>query len=439
MILKNDMDLFSVDQTEGFHSLSAIIHTKTADINVYRLISFDVISDFVESYADRVVLKGMITQSQWVKDIMQVRTNLEMTVIKRTSMATYVTRYKAVIPDTVVKEANFDVSSALGHADLDLGGLAMCEIHGKHLFVEVAPLPSFGGTFSNVTLDAIMSKCIKHYMGQTPLPGGSSLDECIVVPAHNQKAYPQVTIPSGTPLLRLPSFLQTKYGVYTANIGSYLRPYADGSKVWWIYPLTGGFKWTDNVPKLSIMLPNDKLDRRGVMLRNTIQREDSTLLIVAHITDVTSPAVDHRPTVRPTGFKIIDTDRTIETPMDYQHGEVKVGKGDRYKQVEVYSRDDSLPMDIPTPSVGSNYYVAASMLSSNTVTPTVVRWENGVNELLTPGMITQVIYDKTTRGEKGIGRLTGCHSICTPVTKSSATAPLFQETCMLTINLETNQ
>lgn len=439
MILNNDIDTFTADQTQGHHSLTAYIHTVNDDIKVFRILSLDVVSDFVEAYGDRVTLKCIVKQSDAIRRIMQNRTNLEMTIIKGTSSVRYVSRYKAVIPDAVLKGANFDVSSSMEAGELDMGGLTMIELQGKHRFVEVAPLPTLSGTFSNISLDTILSKCIKYYMGKNPLPIGKSLDECIIAPINNQRLYTQVTVPTATPLLRLPSFLQARYGVYTGGMGSYLRPFEDGSKVWWIYPLYGQFQWVDNCPKLSVIIPSNRRDKRSLLMKNTIQREGDTISIIAQIMDAQSPAIDHRPSVRPSGFKVVDPERSLESPMDYEHGSVKVSGSDRFKHVEQFSRDDGIPLDIPSTGQSSNYYLAASTVAANSVIPTVVRWDNGINELIVPGMLVTVMYDKESRAEKGIGRVVSCYSVCTPTVSGAGNSPIFSETCILTINMESNQ
>ena len=434
-MLKKELDIFLSDAQVSDHILEMYIHTADKDIKAYKLESFDVVADFNVAYTDRLVAVAVFNTSEVVRDIIPNAANLEMTVIKRTTAEEFVYRMKAVIPDDVIRGLGFGHLSRRGLGQLDIIGLTHIEIHGKHQFAEIASTLSVSGNYLNTSLDTLLSKVIKHHTKTVTTASGKTLDEVLIHKLNNAEVYRQVIVPTGTHLLKLPAYLQSKYGLYTAALGSYLRPFEDATRVWWIYPVYGNIVWSDKVPALRVFVFYDK---RADALYNTIQRDGNTLLIIAELIEHQNPVSDSRPGMRVTSANVVDAHKTLEAPSTYEEGKVMVSRTDRLKPIKAYSRTDGTDAIAALSPRTSNFYATTASLTANTTETMAFKWGRGLQELLIPGMMVEVLIDRATYVEQAVGRLNTMHSVCT-ATGTLASDPRHIETVIFSVNFEVEQ
>jgi hypothetical protein len=242
-------------------------------------------------------------------------------------------------------------------------------------------------------------------------------------------------VTTGTHLLKLPAYLQLKYGLYTAALGSYLRPFEDATRVWWIYPVYGNIVWSDKVPALRVFVFYDK---RADALYNTIQRDGNTLLIIAELIEHQNPVSDSRPGMRVTSANVVDAHKTLEAPSTYEEGKVMVSRTDRLKPIKAYSRTDGTDAIAALSPRTSNFYATTASLTANTTETMAFKWGRGLQELLIPGMMVEVLIDRATYVEQAVGRLNTMHSVCT-ATGTLASDPRHIETVIFSVNFEVEQ
>lgn len=434
-MLKKELELFMADKQVYHHILELYVHTTDKDIKAFKLESFDVIADFNVAYTDRLVAVAVFNTVDIVQHIIPNSDHLEMTIIKRTSAEQFVYRTKAVIPVDVIRGLGFGHLRRRNPGQLNIIGLTHLELHGKYQFSEIASTITVSGNYLNTTLDVLLSKVIKHKMAQVTNAANKTLEEVVIHPLNNTHTYRQVLVPTGTHLLKLPAYLQQRYGLYTATLGSYLRPFEDATSVWWIYPLYGDIKRSDKAPLLRILV---FYDHKADALNNTIQRDGNTIIIIAELLEHQNPVKDMRPGMRNTSATVIDMDRALESPSSYEEGKVIVNRDDRTKVIRAYTRRDGTDAISPTVTRSSNFYQATAQLTANTTETMAFRWSKGIQELLIPGMLVEVLIDNAGYVEQAIGRLNTMHSVCT-ATGTLASDPSHIEAVILSVNIEVRQ
>lgn len=429
-MLDREIAIFMKDSQFVAATIELHVHTNDHDIKAFKVESVDVIADFQRAYTDQYIVTAYFTPSAAILGIVTRRKHLEMTILKTTTAETFRLRMKAVIPEPYLDEMEANAALRNDAISMDKLGLVKLELHGKPAFAEAASTLAIGGNYLNTSLDALMSKVIKFYMEEVRLAGGVSLDEVVISPINNTKVFPQALVPSGTPLLILPRHLQEKYGMYPSAIGSYLRPFEDGRKVWWIFPQYGNININVPQPRLKILVC---YDRRADVIKGTIQRDGNILIIIAQLVEKGNQVQDNRPHTRNTSVNVVDMDRVIESPVSYKEGEVMVSGNDRYKSLSVYSREDSVDTPAPYTRRTSNLYTATAAVSANETRTLMFQWNNGMHELITPGMVAEVVIDRRTYIESGYGRVGQLHSVSARQGNLAAEA-IHTETVMFSVS-----
>ena len=434
-MLEKELEIFLSDAQVADHILEVYIHTADRDIKAYKLESFDVIADFNVAYTDRLVAVAVFRTVDVVEHIIPNAANLEMTIVKHTTAEDFIYRTKAVIPDEVIRGLGFGHLSRRHSGQLDIIGLTHIEIHGKYQFAEIASTLAVSGNFLNTALDTLLSKVIKHQTKQVTNAAGKTLEEVIIHKLNNAEVYRQVIVPTGTHLLKLPSYLQQKYGLYTTAVGSYLRPFEDATSTWWIYPVYGNIVWSDKFPTLRVFVFYDK---KADVLYNTIQRDGNTLLIIAELIEHQNPVSDTRPGMRNTSMTVVDMHKSLETPSAYEEGKVIVSSTDRVKPIKAYNRVDGTDAIAALAPRTNNFYKAAAALTANTTETLAFKWHRGIQELLIPGMLVEVLLDNGRYVEQSLGRLNTSHSVCT-ATGTLASEARHVESVIFSVNFEVVQ
>lgn len=434
-MLEEELGKFMSDGHEGSHMIEAYVHTKDRDIKVYKVESLDIISDFSSAYTDTVVLVFHMQMSEFIHHVSRNVLTLEMTILKTTSKETFKIRMKAVLPTRTSNEIGVQSLSRQTNENLDITGLTRVELHGKHVFAEAASTVVIGGNYLNTSLHFLMDKVIRHYTGKAKLSTGEVLGNVIVTTPNNSRVYEQVLIPSGTSLLKLPKMLQEKYGVYTSGIGSYLRPFEDGTSVWWIYPTYGRAVLNSNVPTLRVFVFYNK---RADVLKNTLQRDKNVIIIAAALIEQDNPVMDNRPALRSTDVTVIDTERMIEYPSTYKTGEVMINSKDRTKRIGLYDRKDKTELPELSARRTCNMYQASATVTANMTHTMAFKWINGIQELLVPGMVVEVFVERGDEVAKGMGRLATSQSVCVG-RGNLAAEPYFTETVIFSVHIDSNQ
>ena len=440
MGIEAELAYFNQDEQISYFRVEAHIHTPERDIPVHKVISFDTIADFDLAFSDRVILSTLVLAEHIAKDILPHRHNLEMSIVRISSQLTRVTRYKAVIPEPILAAINPDLLLGGARYALDLVPPIQLELHGKYLFAEALATIYLGGNYLNVRLDQMLSKTIKHYSDKVKLPTGPSLGQTVIAPINNQTVQKQILVPSGTSLIRLPFHLQKNYGLYTSELGSYLRPFEDGTKVWWIFPQFGNIE--PNASQVSIRAicapkANSLTAIKSRVAHNTLQREGNVLIILAEKLDE-GGQLDARPVARANLVNVVNTKTTLSSPCEYAPGKVVVSPSQRFQSIEVYPRADQASVATGYRH-SANLYTATAAVLASTMQTYSFKWTNGDQALLVPGMQVEVLMDQQDEIKSLKGRLASFHSVVENITRGNQSDPSFQETVFFNIHVRTTQ
>lgn len=377
-----------------------LIHTEQEDINVMKLISFDIERDYVNNIADRTIVQLHLPLGDYVKRIFPFRFNMEVT-IKRIQLEDdkvaenlkekpYIERYKAIfLPNDNPKVA------ASQYDGLDLETLnkkefitLKLEIFNRSL--EVLRVKTTSGIFRKSSTADIMEAVLVTESKKITIDGKPALDGLEIVPSNNKAKRDHVNIPSFTKIINLPTFLQEKMGgIYPEGIGTYFQVW-DSKKMWFVYPLydTGRFK--SGSPNLCIFaIPNHKLPG----INRTFKKEGTTLNIVATSSKQYSDDGEVNFMNEGVGFRMADARAFMTKPVEMKE-DGPVGKRTSLNhEAAIKDRDDELNYGPATDQrISQNPYQEYAKLAYRNTARVDVVWENCKHELIYPGMPCKYIF-----------------------------------------------
>jgi len=404
--LDNDTETFLNDEGTIHTNYEGYIHTKDIDIPFYDIISIDCIADFVTNFTDRWILKALINNSVWVKQIIPNRQNLEVSLVSYLRSGTVKQRFKAVIPNHRLAVTPMEEVATLSERELDRHTMGVCELQLQYLQTEPLPAITCQGVYRDVLVDSLLNALIKHYSKEVTVQTGAVIDDVVIFSSQNKEPVRQLLLPSGTPLLKLATLIQDRWGVYTHGIANYIRPFEDRKMIWWVYSLYDTKRWGE-ASKLSINL-GDSIS--AINTGVTYQRVDNTTYILAAKSSTTSEGTDTRPPLADTGFMVADTDRMVKTPFRWDSEGVYVDPQSLFRKVDIFTRDDDVTKNPLGSTNTRNYFSVSSQISYLNVKPLLLNWHNSDHTILYPAMPVRVYLEHETKVNFLDGVLLGYHT-----------------------------
>lgn len=371
-----------------------LVHTVEDDLPVKKLLSFDLIRDYVNHICERGAIRFKMPLGQYVKKLYPFRTNLEVTVKEyelkeqgyepKEGKKPKVTRYKAIYN----QDENLNVAAA-GYENLKIEHLDNADFVDVTLQLtdrsaEPLRIITVSGTYNNKTYEDLMRALLNNESIQVLVDGKPSIDGVDIVKPDNTTVNKQTLIPSGMLIRNLPTFFQEQCeGVYSTSIGTFLQTYKE-KKYWFVYPLQRFKRFEENDPKIIFYaIPKDRY-----------QDIDRTYKIEGDLTQVL--IADDRRYVDQADLNNMNDGNGLRAvdayPMMHKPAET-TGKGPVAQRTHLNSevtfndRPDGLnysPM-VDKRITFNRYYEYSQVVARNTGTAEVV-WKNCNPEQIYPGM-----------------------------------------------------
>ena len=203
-----------------------MLHTVELDIPIQIVESVEIMRDYNGNVSDYIVATFMMEMGDYVKDVHPFRDNLELSITRNINGSKYKDRYKFVVLNNTT---NINASRHTRSSRDELNKLEHARVVGQCVDKTVEALRSqhVSGIYNHTDVGSIISSSMLTGINSIKVNGSSPDISFNLVPVHNNRAYQHVTVPTGTKVLDLPTFLQdTDYGVYNGNIGTYIQNYS---------------------------------------------------------------------------------------------------------------------------------------------------------------------------------------------------------------------
>lgn len=221
--------------TDASYHWSAVIIANGKEIMTFKVVDMDIIRDYVNNYADVMLLSVMMLAGDYVGDVYPYRDDLELVLYKAPLSAMYGDResnsertvkmtYKAVLKSTVDVKSQGMSGRPFDRDAMNLSPPITVDFDLVRKPVMQLRMITCGMPFRNlVPADAVKSLLT---LASKEINGN---DEEVVygvsmVEPNNTTVTDHVIIPQGTPLIDVPGYVQKNCnGIYTNGIGFYVQ------------------------------------------------------------------------------------------------------------------------------------------------------------------------------------------------------------------------
>lgn len=405
---------------DGSYSYKLIIHTPGSDLEVMKLEALDINRDYVKNVSEFALVRCYLPLGVYLQKLAQYRELIEVSIYKipisastfgvRMDKKRIVKRYRAIFRSDLNALDSGNEFSTLGSFSKDLTGLAKVylELHSRQF--EIIRVKTTSCTLEKKTYEDILRGVITAETDKILIDGKPSLDCMDIVKPDNKEPNKITIVPSLTPIVNLPTYLQEQMnGVYAYGIGSFIQHYRE-KNTWFVYPLYRVDRFKDDIHRaIFYSLPSNiysGIDRTYV--------ENGKLLKVA-VSGHKSYKDNAELGMVNDGLGIRMTDHSVMMKKPWEIDADKGPKGISSKlnnEFIVKNKSDGVNFARYRRSdTHSNPFFEASRTAYHQTAQVDLEWQNGDIDLLYPGMpIKYVFIEEGVRREVN-GTLLSAYSV----------------------------
>lgn len=394
------------DVSRNTASYSGILHLANKDIELDSfLISVDTKRDFNNSIADTHMIKFLLTNGVYYKEVEPEKDNLFVTLTKREGLRTRSETYKFII-------ANSELGSTGSYLDnnsqenLDKDGmktvLGQCinttyyatrlintSLTLRSLTIEQALMVSFNDFINN-------SRSIK--INGTAL----AIDKLNIDTPNNENFLNNITLNSAITIFDLPTYLQHEHGVYNGNIGTYIsKEYITGDEKnlkdsIYIYPLYNTGLVKTKKRKLRLYAEKGAVSK---FIDTTFVNSENSLDILCSAESTSKQIFSKHSANNGAGFSMLDANYVTK------ENSTENDRANMYLN-QAYDKKDGVPFSRNV-GISSNPFQERSDIMIRTGTTLSISWNFSIPELTYPGMPVEYIYETTVNNKPVIKVIPG--------------------------------
>jgi hypothetical protein len=378
-------------------TVSALIHLDDVGNTVTPqvVISFSDDRDFANNYAAEIGIEVEVPIGTYALKIYPNRTQLQMTVtqtrLKENSTAaderrpSESERFTAILIEDRAAPTQMQGGEVKTEESLNLLGTINLKFQLFSKTVEKLRVVQCGGPARQVKMAELMKVTISRCADAIKLTDTQKLLGVTMHPTDNQEVLEQAIVPHGTLVVDLPGYLQNRYGVYNAGIGTFIH-----NRQWYIYPLYDTNTFGQQNKTVSIyILPKRKFPE----LERTYRLKDDSLAILV-TTDVDFRGDNDINYVQSgNGIRFLDASKVM-------NGFVE-GKGNRgvvsrkANTNELLSTKQSTGITfapISKRDISSNYCIQYTEMAAKKGGFLQLHWMNSNSAMILPGQCVRIVY-----------------------------------------------
>lgn len=428
------------------HDYTGKLHTKSADINVMKILTIDIVRDYVNNIGDQIGVSFMMPLGQYVKKLYPYRDNLEFTLIKKRVLYSdsellneeeepYEERFKAVFvvennPNVNGSEYNTIDEFTLDHVEIVTVNLQLVDRQ-----LEPMRAKTTGGIFENSSIGDIIKSVMMGESNKISVEGKKIVQSFDIVEPNNTEQRKTTVIPHSTLVSSLPTYLQEAMGgVYNAGVGTYLQSFSD-KVTWFVYPLFNTTRINEDAKKaIFYSVPRN----RYPAIERSYRLDSDILHVIASGAKAIQNTGEAEYMNSGSGYRTLDAKSVMTKPVETTEEGPIATRATINHEVAVKERDDGLNYaPASRKAVSSNSYVQASQINLKSGSRIDLTWDNANADLICPNMPCKFIYLDDNNEVKELSGVIVAVQIFTKLDGKSVTTEIYTTSAAITMYCET--
>ena len=379
------------------------------------LLNINTKRDYIHNYTDETTINVLMPLGDYARIIYPNRNNLEITLTKSPleelaesldqNGQNTVERYTAVLISD-----DRSPTIAQGQEVNDLPALNLVQFVEIHFqiydkAIEQLRVAQTGGVYRSCLLQNVVKTLLTNAAQMPKVSAERSIVGVDMVEADNQDLKGQIAIPHGTHVIDVPDFLQNRYGLYNAGVGSYIQ-----NKNWFVYPLYDTTEFNQRHQTVTFMvLPKRKFSD----IERTFELVGTSLNVL--ITGETRFRDDNGSNYlnAGNGARFADANTLMDDPVTTGGNRVRISRDDNNNEFVSDKAIGGIQNAVTSRNrITANPFVAWSELAAKNGGAVQLVWQNSDPTLLTPGMAAKVMYVDGEELSEIYGIVHHVHHIC---------------------------
>ena len=381
----------------------AILHTVNKDIDVLKVITIDIVRDYVDTIFDYVHIEFVMLLGDYLRDIYPYRTNLELTLTRRqlpevgtgtlanTSLESI--RYKAVF---MKENKGYSTMEYDRFTQMELNMMDVVPVTLQLLDrnVEAIRMLLVNGIYKDITMAKLLKGVLVGEAQRALIDGVPALTGADIVTPSNIKPYKQLIIPNTKGILDIPFYLQeSSMGVYNGGIGSYLQNYSENDKkglYWFVYPIFDETRYDTDVTKLIIYsVPKTRL----LGVERTYRKDVGIIHLLATSEKSYNDSGEADYIDKGIGFVMTDAEAMMKKPVIIdKKGPIADSNRLNYRVGLKDKEDGNNYAPSADRKISSNPYAQTARVLARAGGRLNLIWQNSNPDLIYPGMPVRYYY-----------------------------------------------
>lgn len=426
--------------------MEAILHTEEEEYDLFRMVALDQVRDYTNAMMDDTQLKAYVPLGDYVFLVYAHRENLEITIT-----TTYLKslgdredkdkeivkiRYKAILdPDSPRLEAS-DYSNVSQKA-LNLADMLTVKFRLMDRNVEPLRVKTTQGVFRGITPKKLITNLLLGESQKVTVDGKPSVEGLDLVDPDRTETNVQVTIPSGTFVCEIPTYIQERAnGVYKNGIGTYYQRYNKKPEkkkpLWFVYPLYDHERFEGSKGK-EVAIFYAVPPKMATRAEKTYKVESGMIEIAIATDKITTNTTNVTQLNHGIGYRLTDSDAYMKKPVKVKDsGEAEGMRANLNREVGFMERKDGLNYVPVIRDITTNPYNEISKVATRQTGILKFIWENAEADYLYPGMPCKYCYMQDNELTEVKGTLVGVHA-STVLQSSIAEHPRFTTHCVVLV------
>lgn len=388
-------EIYSTSFPEHTTIVNMIVHTENEDYYPSNVIAMDVVRDYAGKVTDNINISMMMGLGEYNSVIKPNRDKMQITIYTNYNGKVYEDRYKAIVlTDHVDDMKNYD--------DDFKDKMSMLEITFQCIPLVYALVKNMtsSSVLSKSKLDVIIRHIMLKQLENLKIDSKSIKPIIDISDIHNTREYNNIVIDDKITILDIPSYLQSKHGIYNGGIGTYLYKNNEDKLVLSIFSLYN----TDNTPKirkLVIYIPDNDNPSKVINKTVLLDNDELKIIVSGSVKDVgrTDDLADFD---YGSGFASLNSNQVMDRVATKTGNKVS-SSSDRYiDNQKMVSRND-MP-GIKVLDTNDNSYAVRTINLLNRSYIKTMQWNFSRPDYLIPGMGVEIVrnYNGKIIREKGV-------------------------------------
>jgi hypothetical protein len=390
--------IFEDDPKGTRFEYKAILHTKDKDFDIVKIVSIDIIRDYVGNIGDEIFIEFTVPLGAYMFDVYPYRNNIEMSLIRRlldeagdnqtTNAALETERYKAIFLTKANKQVSGSEYDTVDRESLDIIELVTVKLQLINSALESLRIRTVGGVFRRAKYKDVISGILGGESAKIQVNGKPAIDGVQIAEPDNSDEHRHVIIPHGTLVTGVPTMLQdNEKGVYTGAIGTYLQTY-DKKRLWFVYPLYNPKRFSQTIKKaIFYAVPKTRFP----IVERTYRKEGDILYVATTGNKAYSDDGEAGFIESGVGFRMADARSFMGKPVNMTE-DGPVGIRNRINhEVATKERPDKLNYS-PVKEISANPFKQYSQIMKRAGARIDITWDNAAFWELYPGMPCKYVY-----------------------------------------------